>query len=431
MGFIGSIKHAWQLFRPPEAKESIDIKEPSRNEFITYQSGSRPYVKGFRTNVDKHLIASILNRIAVDASGIEFNHVILDQNERFVKEVDSELNKCLNLRANIDQDARAFRQDVVATLVDQGVAVIVPVEANENPSEVGSFDPKQLRVGTVIEWSARYVRVRLWNDQRGIYEELQLPKSIVAIIENPFYSIMNEPNSTLKRLLAKFNALDVIDSELASGKLNIIVQVPYSTRNETRKTHARERVSDIEFQISHSPHGIVYMDAAEKIIPLSKSYDNSLLSEITFLTEMLYSQLGVTPAILNGTASEQEMLNYNNRVLKPMVQSISQAMTYAFLTKKARTQGHAVTFFRDPFELVPLSSMADIANTFSRNEILTPNEIRSIIGMRPSEQPDADLLKNRNMPSDDFIQPNFEGEYPSESIDYYQPDLTEESQHEI
>lgn len=347
---------------------------------------------------DRYLMTSILTRIAVDAADVGFNHVRLDDNGRYREEIDSGLNRCLNVEANIDQTARSFIQDVVSTMLDEGVCAIVATETSLSPVETGGFDVKELRVGTVVEWFPQDVRVKLWNDKRGRHEELVLPKNVVAIVENPFYATMNEPSSTLRRLVHKFNTLDLIDDEWASGKLNMIVQLPYAVKTDTKRKHAEERVKNIEFQLSSSKHGIAYMDAAEKITPLSRPLDNSLLDEIKHLTEQLYTQLGITPEVLSGTASEDTMRNYTNRIIRPILTAISQSMRRAFLSKTALAQRQDITFFQDPFALMPMSVIAEIGDKFSRNAILTPNEIRTLIGMKPVDDGDADQLRNRNMP---------------------------------
>lgn len=402
IGIGKSLKHAWSMFNSPKNKQPVNIPDTNWQDrgpgYVV-----RPDRNQFRINVDKHLIGSILTRIAVDAADVGLNHVRLDENGRFESEINSGLNRCLNIEANIDQTARAFIQDIVMTLFDEGACAIVAVETDLNPSDTGGYDVKQMRVGTILEWYPREVRIQLWNDRRGRHEELVVPKDLVAIVENPFYAIMNEPNSTMKRLVKKFNTLDYIDDELASGKLNMIVQLPYAVKSETKQKHAQDRVKNIEFQLSQSDLGIAYMDAAEKFTLLNRPLDNNLLEEIKHLTDQLYTQLGITPEIVNGTASEAIMLNYTNRVLKPVLTAITQSMRRTFLSKTALAQRQDINFFQDPFALLPLSNIADIADKLSRNAILTPNEVRTLLGMKPIKDGDADVLRNRNMPVEDDI----------------------------
>lgn len=402
IGIGKSLKHAWTMFNPPKHKEPVNVPNTDWQDrgpgFVV-----RPDRNQFRTNVDKHLIGSILNRIAVDAADVGLNHVKLDENGRFKHEIQSGLNRCLNIEANIDQTSRAFMQDVVMTMFDEGVCAIVATETDLNPTDTGGFDVRELRVATILEWYPQEVRIKLWNDRRGRHEELVVPKKIVAVVENPFYAIMNEQNSTMRRLVKKFNTLDIVDDELASGKLNMIVQLPYAVKSEAKQKHAEARVKNIEFQLSQSNLGIAYMDAAEKITTLNRPLENNLLEEIKHLTDQLYTQLGITPEIVNGTASEAIMLNYTNRIVKPVLTAITQSMRRTFLSKTAQTQRQDINFFQDPFALLPLSNIADIGDKFSRNAILTPNEVRTLIGMKPIADDDADVLRNRNMPMEDGV----------------------------
>ena len=358
----------------------------------------------FINNNDRYMLSSILTRIAVDVSDVEFNHVVLDDNNKYKDDIDSSLNRCLNVEANIDQSAQAFRQDIVTKLFDEGVCAIVPTKTDKDPLLTDGYDVKELRVGSIIDWFPEHVRVRLWNGEKGDYSELVLPKRIVAIVQNPFYAVMNEQSSTLRRLNNKFRAMDVVDNQISSGKLNMIIQLPYATRGETRQKHAQSRVENIEAQLRSSKHGIAFLDSAESFTTIPNGIENNLLAEVESFTQLLYTELGVTAEVLNGTATEQEMLNYNNRIVKPIVNAIAQAMTRTFLSKKAITQKQAITYYQDPFALVPLGNIAKIAETFSRNAILSPNELRALVGMKPVEDAEADELRNRNMPVEDQLE---------------------------
>ena len=357
----------------------------------------------FINNNDRYMLSSILTRIAVDVSDVEFNHVVLDDNNKYKDDIDSSLNRCLNVEANIDQSAQAFRQDIVTKLFDEGVCAIVPTRTDKDPLLTDGYDVKELRVGSIIDWFPEHVRVRLWNGEKGDYSELVLPKRIVAIVQNPFYAVMNEQSSTLRRLNNKFRAMDVVDNQISSGKLNMIIQLPYATRGETRQKHAQSRVENIEAQLRSSKHGIAFLDSAESFTTIPNGIENNLLAEVESFTQLLYTELGVTAEVLNGTASEQEMLNYNNRIVKPIVNAVAQAMTRTFLSRKAITQRQAITYYQDPFALVPLGNMAKIAETFSRNAILSPNELRALVGMKPVDDGEADELRNRNMPVEDQL----------------------------
>ena len=358
----------------------------------------------FINNNDRYMLSSILTRIAVDVADVEFNHVVLDDNNKYKDDIASSLNRCLNIEANVDQTAFAFRQDIVTKLFDEGVCAIIPTKSDKDPLLTDGYDVKELRVGSILDWYPEHVRVRVWNDEKGDYSELTLPKRIVAIVQNPFYSIMNEHLSTLKRLNNKFRAMDVVDNQIASGKLNMIIQLPYATRGETRQKHAQSRVENIEAQLRSSKHGIAFLDSAESFTTIPNGIENNLLAEVESLTQLLYTELGVTAEILNGTADEQEMLNYNNRIVKPIVNAIAQSMTRTVLSRKAITQRQAITYYQDPFALVPLGNLAKIAETFSRNAILSPNELRALVGMKPVEDESADELRNRNMPVEEEEQ---------------------------
>lgn len=391
------IKHAWNAFLGNEEYQSSPTIAPIVSSNYSY-NGARVDRIRLRYTSERSIISSIYTRISIDVADVEFKHVRLDGDGRYTESIDSKLARCLDIEANIDQDPRAFRQDIVMSLFDKGVIAIVPVDLTLNPSETTSWDILSLRVGEIIEWYPEHVKVNVYNQKIGRREDIILPKSIVAIVENPLYSVMNEPNSTLQRLIRKLNLLDTVDEQSSSGKLDLIIQLPYVIKSEARKTQAETRRKDIEMQLKGSQYGIAYTDGTEKITQLNRPVENNLLAQVTYLTEMLYNQLGLTEDILKGTANEATMLNYYNRTVKPLLDAISEAMTRKFLTKTAITQKQAIVYFRDPFKLVPISQIADIADKFTRNEIATSNEIRSAIGWKPSKDPKADELRNSNMP---------------------------------
>ena len=387
--FKTRLKHAWNIFM---------------NKDPTYMygqwSGATSYYRPDRRRTsirnDQSIITAIINRIALDVAAVRVEHVRVDDNRRYVSSINSDLNTCLTLEANIDQTGRAFIQDAAQSMLSEGVIAIVPVDTTSNPN-TGSYDIETLRVGKILEWMPSHVRVQIYNDRTGHREEVILPKKIVSIIENPFYSIMNEPCSTLQRLLRKLTLLDVIDEQSGSGKLDLIIQLPYVIKNEARKKQAEQRRLEIERQLAGSKYGIAYTDGTERITQLNRAVENNLLKQIEYLTSMLYSQLGITNEIMNGSADEKTMLNYNNRVIEPILSALTDEMTRKFLTKTARTQGQMIMFFRDPFRLVPVSEISEIADKFTRNEIMTSNEIRQIIAMKPSDDPSADELRNKNL----------------------------------
>lgn len=386
--FVSRFKKAWNLFFN---------RDPT---YLPQDSGPgyyyRPDSRRFSSSAEHTTHDSILNRIAMDAAAIKIRHVRLDDKDRYKEDIDSDLNYCLKVEANIDQTARAFRQDAVATMLDKGVIAIVPVDTTTDP-EQGSYDINTMRVGTITEWYPRYVKVSLYNDQTGKKQDVVLSKEKVAIVENPLYSVMNAPNSTLQRLIRKLRILDVIDEQSGSGKLDLIIQLPYSVRNDVQRERAETRRKNIESQLAGSKYGIAYADATERITQLNRPVENNLMTQIEFLTRMYYSQLGMTNGVMDGTADEQEMLNYNNRTIEPIVSAIVDAMDRTFLTKTARKQKQAIVFFQDPFRLVPVNNIAEIADKFTRNEIMSSNEFRQIIGMKPSDDPRADELRNKNL----------------------------------
>lgn len=395
--FTDKLKHAWNAFRDEDTSDNL------RTSSMGASFSSRPERFRLNTYGDRSIVGSIYTRIGIDMASIAIQHVKLDQNGRMIENVVSDLDNCLNLDPNLDQTASTFKQDIAMTLFEKGVAAIVPVETTLNPSKTGGYDIRQLRVGEVLEWYPQHVKVSVYNERVGRREDLILAKKFVAIVENPFYSVMNEPNSTLQRLIRKLSLLDAVDEQASSAKLDLIIQLPYVIKSEARREQAEMRRKSIEEQLRGSQYGIAYTDGTERITQLNRPAENNLWKQIQDLTEMLYAHLGLTPEVMNGTASEEVMLNYHQRTIKPLMTAITEAMTRTFLTKTARTQGQSLVFFRDPFQLIPVSSLAEIGDKFVRNEILTPNELRAILGMRPHEDPKADDLRNPNMPIQDQL----------------------------
>ncbi len=364
----------------------------------------RPDRPIFTRGNERSIVTSIFNRIAIDVSSVRMNHVRVDDEERYLETIKDSINECLTLQANIDQTGRAMIIDLVESMFDEGCIAVVPVDTSINPKESGSYNIETLRVGRIIQWYPKDVKIKLYNEKTAKKEEIILPKKIVAIIENPLYSIINEPNSTYKRLVRKLNLLDSIDEQSGSGKLDLIIQLPYSLKSPTRKAEAENRRLEVEAQLKNSKYGIAYIDATEHVTQLNRAVDNNLMKQIEFLTSMLYSQLGITEEILNGTANEQTMLNYYHRTIEPILDAIADEFSRKFLTKTARTQGQAIRYFRDPFKLVPLEKLADIADKMTRNAILSSNEIRATMGYKPSSDPSAEQLYNPNMPMEDQPQ---------------------------
>jgi Phage portal protein len=398
MGLGSALRHAWNVFSNQEDSRS------QRVPFTEYYGGAssfRPDRIRFGLQNERSIVSSIYTRLGVDIASNDIRHVRVDDEDRYLEDIDSGLNNCLTLEANIDQAARAFLLDIALTLFENGVAAIVPVDTSLNPELTGGYDILTLRVGTITTWYPRHVSVNLYNEATGTRQDVTLPKSVVGIVENPLYSIMNEPNSTLKRLLNKLSLLDAIDEQSASGKLDLIIQLPYVIKSEARRTQAEQRRKDIEFQLKGSKYGIAYTDGTEKITQLNRPATNNLMEQIEFLTTMLYSQLGLTDEIMKGTADEKVMLNYWNRTVEPILTAIIQEMKRKFLTKTARTQNQSVMFFRDPFKLIPIEQIAEIADKFTRNEIMSSNEMRQIVGRKPHKDPKADQLINSNMPQPD------------------------------
>lgn len=387
---LGSrLRHAWNAFR-------------SRDSTVNYEDGGASYYRRpdrihLTRGNERSLVTSVYNRIALDVAAIGIKHCKIDENGRYLYDMKSGLNNCLNLSANQDQTGRAFIQDVVMSMLDEGCVAIVPTDTTLNPKETQSYDILSMRTGKIIQWRPRQVQIRLYNESAGKKEEIWLPKEFVAIVENPLYAVINEPNSTMQRLMRKLSLLDVTDEQTASGKLDLIIQLPYVVKTEARRQQAETRRKDIEMQLAGSKYGIAYTDSTERITQLNRSVENNLMKQVEYLTNLLYSQLGVTQAVLEGTADEQAMLNYYSRTIEPIVSAIVDEMKRKFLSKTARTQLQTITFFRDPFKLVPVNNIADIADKFTRNEILTSNELRQIIGMKPSKDPKADELRNSNI----------------------------------
>lgn len=401
MATLGNrLKHAWNAFT--NNKDNLNSRSYSTEHGSAF--GGRPDRQRLHFSNERSIISSIYTRLGIDVSAVSMRHVRTDDQKRYLEDIESGLNSCLTLEANLDQAARAFRQDIAMTLFDKGTAAIVPVDTTISPESTGGFEIKTMRVGDIMMWHPSHVRVRLYNEATGMREEITLPKSAVAIIENPLYAVMNEPNSTLQRLIRKLNLLDSVDEASASGKLDLIIQLPYVIKSEARRQQAEQRRADIEFQLKGSKYGIAYTDGTEKITQLNRPAENNLMAQVEYLTSMLYAQLGLTEAIMNGTADEKAMLNYHSRTIEPLLDAIVESMRRTFLTKTARTQGQTILYFRDPFKFVPIGGedgIADIADKFARNEITSSNEIRQAIGMKPSQEPKADQLVNANMPQAD------------------------------
>ena len=407
--FGDALKHAYNVF----TSQTQNIQDRVYSPYYGSTSTTRPDRPRISISNERSIITSIYTRLSIDVSSVDIRHVKTDDQRRFLEEVDSGLNNCLTLEANIDQAATQFRRDVVMELCDHGCCALVPVDTDLNPLETGGYDILTMRVGTIIGWYPKHVAVSLYNEAKGYREDLVLPKSTVAIIENPLYSVMNEPSSTLQRLIRKLNLLDGVDEATASGKLDIIIQLPYTIRSDAKREQAEQRRADIEFQLKGSKYGIAYADATEKITQLNRPAENNLLTQIEFLTAQLYEQLGLSEDVMNGTADEAAMINYWNRTVEPFLTAIVEGMRRSFLTKTARTRRHWILFFRDPFKLVPISEIAEISDKFTRNEIATSNEIRQVVGWKPSAEPKADQLINSNMPvGDTGVNPDEPAEDP-------------------
>lgn len=383
------LKHAWNAFFN---KDPTDYFKNVGTGY-TYRPDRPRLTRGN----ERSIVTSVYNRLALDASSVSIQHVRLDENNRFLSVIDSGLNGCLTFEANLDQTGRAFIQDIVMSMLDEGSVAIVPVETTFNPEITGSYDILSMRTGKILEWYPSHVKVRVYNEKTGRKEDIVVPKSTVGIVENPLYAVINEPNSTMQRLIRKLNLLDVVDEQSSSGKLDLIIQLPYVIKTEARRQQADKRRQDIADQLAGSKYGIAYTDGTERITQLNRPVENNLMKQIEYLTSMLYSQLGITQSILDGTADDKTMLNYYNRTIEPILSAIVDEMKRKFLTKTARSQLQSISFFREPFKLVPVNEISEIADKFTRNEIMTSNEIRQIIGMKPSDDPKADELRNKNL----------------------------------
>ena len=390
MGIIERFQRGWNAF--------VNNRDPTyRYNELGVGYAYRPDRIRLTRGNERSIVTSIYNRIAIDASNITIQHARLDDEERFLSVVKSGLNNCLTLSANLDQTARAFIQDGVMSMLDEGCVALVPVDTTVNPEKTGSYDIESIRTGKILEWYPSHIKVRVYNEKKGKKEDIVISKNAVAIIENPLYAVINEPNSTMQRLIRKLNLLDSIDEQSGSGKLDLIIQLPYTIKTQARKTQAEARTKDIEMQLSGSKYGIAYADAAEKITQLNRPVENNLMKQVEYLTSMLYSQLGITQSVMDGTADEKTMLNYYNRTIEPIISAFVDEMKRKFLTKTARSQNQSIVFFRDPFKLVPVNDLAEIADKMTRNEIMSSNEFRQVIGRKPSSDPRADELRNRNI----------------------------------
>lgn len=403
------LKKAWNAF--------TNNRDPTQTLYQNAGTGYvyRPDRVRFSRGNERSIVTSVYNRIAMDVAAISIKHCRVDKNGRYIEDIRSGLNDCLTLEANIDQTGRSFIQDVVMSMFDEGAVAIVPVDTSIDPTSSTSFDILSMRTGKILEWYPTHVKVRVYNDRTGRKEDILLPKKSVAIIENPLYAVINEPNSTMQRLIRKLNILDAIDEQSGSGKLDLIIQLPYVIKTESRQQQAEKRRKDIEDQLK-GPYGIAYTDGTEKITQLNRPVENNLMKQIEYLVNQLYGQIGMTPSVLDGTADERAMLNYNNRTIEPIISAIVDAMKRSFLSKTARTQGQTVMFFRDHFKLVPVSDIAEIADKFTRNEILSSNEIRQIIGMKPSDDPKADMLINSNLNQPDSVMDDTESSEETDQL---------------
>ena len=416
MGLLERLQHGWNAFSKN--------RDPTTNYNITYNgSYYRPDRPRLSRGNEKTIVTAILNRIALDVADLDFKHIQLDEDGRYEKDINSSLNDCLNLEANIDQSGKAFIQDITMSMFDEGCVAIVPIDTTLDPEVTGSYDIESMRTGKIIEWYPTAVKVRVYNDKTGEKEDIVISKNVVSIIENPFYAVMNEPNSTLKRLVRKLNILDAIDEQSGSGKLDLIIQLPYVIKTDARRKQAEDRRRDIEAQLSGSKYGIAYTDGTERITQLNRPVENNLMSQIEYLTNMLYSQLGMTQGILDGTADDKTMINYYNRIIGPIATAISDGMRRTFLTKTARTRGQTIQFFRDPFKLIPANEIAEMADKLTRNEIASSNEMRQKMGWKPVKDPSADELRNKNLNAD-----RQEDHSPMVGYDYYEEE--EENQND-
>lgn len=389
MALMDRLKHAWNTFKN---------KDPTQGNWnIGPSYGYRPDRMRYTRGNERSIVTAVYNRIAMDVAAVNLKHIRLDENDRYKETIDSGLNNCLSVEANLDQTGRAFIQDLVASMLDEGCVAAVPTDADDEPEDSGNFKVYTLRTGKILEWYPRHVKVEVYNEQEGQRQQIIIPKSTVPLIENPMYSVMNEPNSIYQRLVRKLTLLDVVDEQTSSGKLDLIIQLPYIIKTEARREQAEKRRRNIEKQLSEGKYGIAYTDGTERITQLNRPVENNLMKQIEYLTSMFFSQLGITQSILDGTADEKTMLNYYNRTIEPILSAIADEMKRKFLTPTARSQKQTIAYFRDPFKLVPVNDIAEIADKFTRNEIMTSNEIRQVIGMKPSSDPNADVLRNKNL----------------------------------
>mgnify|MGYP000841274364 FL=1 len=389
MALMDRLKHAWNIFKN---------KDPTQvNWNIGPSYGYRPDRMRYTRGNERSIVTAVYNRIAMDVAAVNLKHIRLDENDRYKETIDSGLNNCLSVEANLDQTGRAFIQDLVASMLDEGCVAAVPTDADDEPEDSGNFKVYTLRTGKILEWYPRHVKVEVYNEQEGQRQQIIIPKSTVPLIENPMYSVMNEPNSIYQRLVRKLTLLDVVDEQTSSGKLDLVIQLPYIIKTEARRVQAEKRRRDIEKQLSEGKYGIAYTDGTERITQLNRPVENNLMKQIEYLTSMFFSQLGITQSILDGTADEKTMLNYYNRTIEPILSAIADEMKRKFLTPTARSQKQTIAYFRDPFKLVPVNDIAEIADKFTRNEIMTSNEIRQVIGVKPSSDPNADVLRNKNL----------------------------------
>lgn len=405
MGILDRIKNSWNVFLNKDPTEAESFYYGQNGNWNMSVSTTRPDRVHLSVGGERTIITSIYNRIAMDVAGVTIEHVKTDDNQGYVKTIHSGLNNIFNLEANTDQTSRAFVQDVVMSMFDEGCVALVPVDTSIDPTNNNSFDILTMRCGKITEWYPQNVRVRLYNERTGKHEEVFMPKASVAIIENPLYAVMNEPNSTLRRLIRKLSLLDMVDEQNSSGKLDLILQLPYIVKSTSRQQQAEDRRKKIEDQLIGSKYGIAYIDGTEKITQLNRPVENNLLAQVESLTKTLYAQLGMTPSVFDGTANEKEMLNYYNRSIEPILAAICLECKRKFLTKTARTQNQSIMFFREPFKLVPVDSLADIADKFSRNAIMKPNEFRQVLGLMRDDSPVADELSNKNLyPTDENVE---------------------------
>ncbi len=389
MNALSRLKHAFNIFTVED-----DFKRRHQSESSSYYN---PHRARFSRGNERTIVTSVYNRLSIDTSSLELRHVRLDDNGRFKEYMNSGLDNCLSVEANVDQTARNLLQDIVISMLDEGCVAVVPTVTTDNPTLSNSYDILELRTGKIVEWFPTKVKMSVYNDKTGRREELTLPKSQVAIIENPLYAVMNEPNSTMQRLIKKLSLMDTVDEETSSGNLDLLIQLPYAIKTDARKAQAEERRKDIEAQLNASKYGVAYIDGTEHVTQLNRPIENNLMKQVQYLTELLYSQLGLTQSILDGTADENTMNNYFSRTIEPIIGAIADEFHRKFISKTGRTQGQAITYFRDPFKLIPMSQMADIADKFTRNEIISSNEMRQSIGMKPSKDPAADELRNKNL----------------------------------